>query len=351
MAEERQTQTTLDAIEPRHVERYKYACGFARGKVLDAACGCGYGSSLLAQNGSAVLGVDVSEGAVEFAKQYWRKSDNIDFAVADLAGDWGSLGRYDTVVCLETIEHLSVEPRETLRRIMGALNPGGTAVISFPLNEKDKRNQFHKWFNLTKEQMLGWAADVGFAYRGGWAQPGRRYFYQIIVLSAPGGPRDIVRLDIGGGRNPAPGYIAVDLVSSADIVCDATNVPLIDGSVSEIKARHVLEHLDKSNARKALREWFRLLIPGGFCVVTVPDLEYHARQLLDPDGRSQFVNTGNFEHAMAGFYGWQEKGAHMEHRWGYTRKTLTAEMAAAGFAVKDQISRACEITLRGTKEA
>ena len=53
-----------------HMARYAFAARLARGKrVLDAGCGAGYGSAELAQTATSVVGVDVAEEAVEFARR------------------------------------------------------------------------------------------------------------------------------------------------------------------------------------------------------------------------------------------------------------------------------------------
>ena len=61
---------TLGKIEEDHLARYDFACKFVnRKKVLDIACGMGYGSKMLSKAGAlCVDGVDISEEAIEYAK-------------------------------------------------------------------------------------------------------------------------------------------------------------------------------------------------------------------------------------------------------------------------------------------
>lgn len=81
-----------------------------------------------------------------------------------------------------------------------------------------------------------------------------------------------VILDIGCSRNKIPGAIGIDIdaQSSADIIHDL-NVypyPLEDNSVEKIYAKHIIEHLD--NPRQFLREFYRILKPGGTAFIETP---------------------------------------------------------------------------------
>jgi hypothetical protein len=157
-----------------------------------------------------------------------------------------------------------------------------------------------------------------------------------------------IKLDVGGGRNPLPGYKTLDIVQlgKTDYVCPAWSTPLADGSVEALYARHFLEHLTLAEAKKTLKEWHRIMAPGAVAAVTVPDLAYHARQLF-ATGSSEFVKgRSNFDHAIAGFYGWQEQGEEMGHRYGYTPGTLCALFAASDFETSMEPSRKCDIVLR-----
>ena len=132
-------------------------------------------------------------------------------------------------------------------------------------------------------------------------------------------------IEIGGGNSPSKeGYTQVDIrkFSCTDIVAPAWKLPIPRDSILSIFGRHVLEHFTRQQASDALCEWHRVLRVSGEIIMTVPDLEYHARQLLNnPDGPSpRLPEHTNREHAMAGFYGWAP-GA-MAHQWGYTETTL-----------------------------
>ena len=90
----------------QHLARYEFAKKFASGKrVLDIACGSGYGSGELREAGARyVLGVDISDKAVEYAKAHYANSE-VGFTVGS-AENLSSHGKFDLVVSFETIEHL-----------------------------------------------------------------------------------------------------------------------------------------------------------------------------------------------------------------------------------------------------
>lgn len=144
-----------------------------------------------------------------------------------------------------------------------------------------------------------------------------------------------IKLHIGCASIRLDEYINIDCrkTEATDIVAPAWDITEIsEESVESIYSRHMLEHLDPDDARKALKHWINLLKPGGMLNIIVPDIEFHARQLLGLESSSFLDQT---QHAFAAFWGWRDeaRGGSREdsHRWGYIQSTLTAELEAAGF--------------------
>lgn len=114
--------SSLDQFKkPAALERYIWAAKVIKDtgctRVVDAACGCGYGSWLLAKGGGAkkVLGIDIDSIAIEVAKTYWECA-GIAFDCGDLRGPAVVIDQpMDVVVSIETIEHIE-EPREFLTK-------------------------------------------------------------------------------------------------------------------------------------------------------------------------------------------------------------------------------------------
>ncbi|MBA2280311.1 MAG: methyltransferase domain-containing protein [Acidimicrobiia bacterium] len=94
--------------------------------------------------------------------------------------------------------------------------------------------------------------------------------------SAPFDPEAHPRkLNLGCGWDVRNGYLNVDLheVHQPDLVADITDLSMLpSGFYEEIVAQDVLEHLRREDALPALREWARLLQPGGRLFLRVPNL-------------------------------------------------------------------------------
>jgi len=128
-----------------HVYRYAFACRFVAGKrVLDIACGEGYGAAALQKAGAAqVIGVDVSEVTCFHARKKYgldaRPGTAEEIPLADKS--------VDVIVSFETIEHVS-NPGRFLDQCARVLAPGGRLVISTPdreiyTNRLGARNRHH----------------------------------------------------------------------------------------------------------------------------------------------------------------------------------------------------------------
>ena len=83
---ERQIGKTLTQIEQLHITRYRWASKRLRGnKILDCACGVGYGSKIIADEhpNLVITAVDISREAIEHAKKYYSSS-RIRYFVQDM---------------------------------------------------------------------------------------------------------------------------------------------------------------------------------------------------------------------------------------------------------------------------
>jgi 2-polyprenyl-3-methyl-5-hydroxy-6-metoxy-1,4-benzoquinol methylase len=123
---ERQVSPDLSGIHLGHLERYKFACRHASGLVLDAACGCGYGSKMLHDAGCVVTGIDLEPEAAVYADANYPGPRYLS---ADVQGEIP--GGFDWVVSLETIEHVP-DPVRALRNFRVA---GSNLIISTPNEE------------------------------------------------------------------------------------------------------------------------------------------------------------------------------------------------------------------------
>src|SRR5205085_1595172 len=88
-----------------HVARYSFAARMAGGRrVLDAGCGSGYGSAELARHAREVVGIDVSQQAIDYALAHYP-DPKIRFETASCSRVPASAESFDLVVAFEIIEH------------------------------------------------------------------------------------------------------------------------------------------------------------------------------------------------------------------------------------------------------
>lgn len=84
----------------------------------------------------------------------------------------------------------------------------------------------------------------------------------------------IAGLNLGSRNRAIPGFINMDIDAhpGVDVVGDVANLSRFeDGSVAEIMGSHVLEHFPHPKTLSVLKEWHRVLAPGGVLYVAVPD--------------------------------------------------------------------------------
>ena len=138
-----------------HIYRYRFATGFVRGKrVLDIACGEGYGTAALQKSGALnVIGVDISEEACAHARKKYGIETRLGSAEAIPLED----ASVEVVVSFETIEHVP-HPEIFLDECRRVLRPGGSLVISTPNREAYRQmspnNTFH-CAELSHEEFVG----------------------------------------------------------------------------------------------------------------------------------------------------------------------------------------------------
>jgi predicted SAM-dependent methyltransferase len=130
-----------------------------------------------------------------------------------------------------------------------------------------------------------------------------------------------------GSRDYRPdGYLTVDIdpAHGPDIVADVCDLRQLGaGSVTEICASHILEHLPWPTSFKALAEWARVLSPGGRLRLAVPDLGMLAGMIAD--GRNTWT-------AAALIFGVGRLENPLEaHQFGYTEAMLRDMLRALGF--------------------
>lgn len=160
-----------------HIARYQWACQFIKpgDRVLDAACGLGYGSHLIASLTDAghVLGVDGSAYAVDYAQTAFARADGrLGYQRAFLPDDLTDLpdGSLDVIVSFETLEHVQ-DPGALLSCFERLLSPGGRVLVSVPNDWSDETGedpnphhlQVYTWTRLRQELGAQFILESAFA--------------------------------------------------------------------------------------------------------------------------------------------------------------------------------------------
>ena len=115
-----------------HFARYIFAQKYVVNmRVLDIACGSGYGSYALAETGSKrVVGVDIDYDTIKCANIEYERG-NLEFINASLLSLPFPEEHFDIVVCFETIEHVK-ESTLAMKEITRVLTKNGMLIISSP---------------------------------------------------------------------------------------------------------------------------------------------------------------------------------------------------------------------------
>ena len=131
---ERFVPGTEGEIAHEHWHRYAFARRFVAGRrVIDAACGEGYGSALLAASAADVIGVDIDAAAVAHARAAYAARGNLHFIEGSATRLPFPDASADAVVSFETIEHLeAIEQPRMLAEFARVLAPSGVLVLSSP---------------------------------------------------------------------------------------------------------------------------------------------------------------------------------------------------------------------------
>ncbi len=147
-----------------------------------------------------------------------------------------------------------------------------------------------------------------------------------------------LRIQLGSGRSPRPGWINVDLFApDADLPIDLREeLPFATGSAAVVYAEHVLEHFEyPGEVQRLLREIHRVLKPSGVFSLVVPDAGRALRAYAEADEaffrgrrRRSYLATERPTRMHHVNYLFRQDG---QHKYAYDEETLAQVLEAAGF--------------------
>jgi predicted SAM-dependent methyltransferase len=126
-------------------------------------------------------------------------------------------------------------------------------------------------------------------------------------------------------------FLSENRVSLAD---GTKKIPLPDGSVGVLYSSHMVEHLDREEAKRFLHEAWRVLAPGGIIRLAVPDIKKQVKQYLETGDADQFVEATYLTVSRPRRFSERLRlvliGAR-HHHWMYDEKSLCMLLQKCGF--------------------
>lgn len=171
---ERQLGRRITEIAKDHCNRYFFAKDLLHGRVLDAACGCGYGSFILNEK-CVVTGVDISEKTIRHAEEFFPGPEYVLGNLAETP--WR--GRFSGIVSFETLEHLP-EPKSVLEAFRRCLSGYFVASVPnenlYPFNpEVFKEDEYPHIRHYKPEEFDALFKDSGFEVVSRWCQESKQH--------------------------------------------------------------------------------------------------------------------------------------------------------------------------------
>jgi 2-polyprenyl-3-methyl-5-hydroxy-6-metoxy-1,4-benzoquinol methylase len=158
----------LDMYQKSHFKRYEFAKNIiTEGSVCgDFACGTGYGSVLISDKASKVIGADIDEEVITAIKERYKEKTNITFLNENLLNlKFDEL--LDTIISFETIEHFTEEDIKLLLKIFAKfLKENGQLIFSTPYKQERSEGAiklgFHLTFYIDENKINEWLNEAGF---------------------------------------------------------------------------------------------------------------------------------------------------------------------------------------------
>lgn len=147
----------------------------------------------------------------------------------------------------------------------------------------------------------------------------------------------MTKLNIGSGIVRKPGFVSVDLYErKADVKAAAHKLDMFgNGSIEEIFTSHMIEHLSPQDFEAALREWHRVLQPGGKLTIRCPNFEIYAREFVEGTDDYRYGKDGSGKGAwgLLNIFGHQTGGPGYLTRTGFSPERFQRILPRFGFRI------------------
>lgn len=168
----------ISNITLQDISRYKFVLKYIENKkVLDIACGTGWGSVMMVKEGKAaeVWGIDIDKKTIDENLTTYKNHSNLFFQQGSAYNLNFDDNYFDISISIETLEHLD-NPKVFLSELKRVTKSNGLIIISTPLNNSDSRfhpsNPFHSR-EYNKKELIDLFNQYFSSYK---------FFYQKNVL-------------------------------------------------------------------------------------------------------------------------------------------------------------------------
>jgi SAM-dependent methyltransferase len=135
------------------------------------------------------------------------------------------------------------------------------------------------------------------------------------------------RLNVGCGADVWPGWLNADVRPTGELAAHAAQLPFPDGTFASLAAQDVLEHFPREQGPEVVAEWRRVLRPDGWLRLRVPNLSRLGSMLAHDIDLEQVVTN------IYGGHRFGQGGIYDTHHWGWTPRSLAADLASWGFSI------------------
>jgi glycosyltransferase involved in cell wall biosynthesis len=158
-----------------------------------------------------------------------------------------------------------------------------------------------------------------------------------------------LKLHLACGHDYDENYINVDFYAPPDAKCDVRfdvqKLPYDDNSVDEIKAFHIIEHFHFFEIQEVLKEWNRVLKPGGRLYLETPDFLETCRSFVEG---SPVMNIEDWRVLLYGHFFAHAWVPGQTHKFLFTETQLRTNLGWAGFTHVNRLPPASKYVMNET---